>query len=114
MAYAADGGLLTYWGTPTGCTLENDVAKTPQTSAYDYMKAVRIQSSSRCRIPASISCRSNYLLLVTDGQPTGRATWTARATTSATTRPVLPTIRRPPAASASRCWPPTTSTTTWA
>jgi len=27
MAYAADGGLITYYGTPTGCTLENDVAR---------------------------------------------------------------------------------------
>jgi hypothetical protein len=75
MAYAADGGLLMYWGTPTGCTLENDVAKTPQTSAYAYMNAVingYSSSSPAVNIPKDpISCRSNYLLLVTDGAANG-------------------------------------------
>jgi hypothetical protein len=68
MDYAADGGLITYWGTPTGCTLENDVAKTPQTSAYDYMSAV-INADPLNHI--SNTCRSNFVLLITDGQANG-------------------------------------------
>jgi hypothetical protein len=64
MDYAADGGLITYYGTPTGCTLENNVAKTPQTSAYDYMKAVEDGDPHA-------SCRSNFVLLITDGQANG-------------------------------------------
>ncbi|HJX62452.1 MAG TPA: hypothetical protein VJ860_00705 [Polyangia bacterium] len=75
MAYAADGGLITYYGTPTGCTLENNVAKTPQTSAYDYMKAVKngyTSASPSLNIPAdSVSCRSNFVLLITDGAANG-------------------------------------------
>ena len=75
MDYAADGGLATYWGTPTGCTLENDAAKTPQTSAYDYMKAVKhgyTSSDPPTNIPADpVSCRSNFVLLVTDGAANG-------------------------------------------
>jgi len=75
MDYAADGGLITYYGTPTGCTLENNVAKTPQTSAYDYMKAVKsgyTSASPALSIPADhISCRSNFVLLITDGQANG-------------------------------------------
>ena len=75
MAYAADGGLITYYGTPTGCTLENSVAKTPQTSAYDYMKAVKngyTSSSPPLNVPADpVSCRSNFVLLITDGQANG-------------------------------------------
>jgi hypothetical protein len=75
MAYAADGGLITYYGTPTGCTLENDVAKTPQTSAYDYMKAVKDGYTSAIpalNVPAdTVSCRSNFVLLITDGQANG-------------------------------------------
>jgi hypothetical protein len=71
MDYASDGGLITYYGTPTGCTLENDVAKTPQTSAYDYMKAVK-NGYTTLSIPADpISCRSNFVLLITDGQANG-------------------------------------------
>jgi len=75
MAYAADGGLITYYGTPTGCTLENDVAKTPQTSAYDYMKAVKngyTSATPPLTIPADpVSCRTNFMLLITDGQANG-------------------------------------------
>jgi Tfp pilus assembly protein, tip-associated adhesin PilY1 len=75
MAYAADGGLITYYGTPTGCTLENNVAKTPQTSAYDYMKAVKngyTSASPSLNIPAdSVTCRSNFVLLITDGAANG-------------------------------------------
>ncbi len=68
MAHAADGGLITYWGTPTGCTLENDVAKTPQTSAYAYMDTV-IKADPLSKIRAD--CRSNFVLLITDGQANG-------------------------------------------
>jgi len=68
MAYAADGGLITYWGTPTGCTLENDVAKTPQTSAYAYMDTV-IKADPLYKIRSD--CRSNFVLLITDGQANG-------------------------------------------
>jgi hypothetical protein len=75
MSYAADGGLITYYGTPTGCTLENNVSKTPQTSAYDYMKAVKdgyTSASPALNIPAdSVSCRSNFVLLITDGAANG-------------------------------------------
>ena len=75
MAYAANGGLITYYGTPTGCTLENNVAKTPQASAYDYMKAVKSGYTSAnppLTIPADpISCRTNFMLLITDGQANG-------------------------------------------
>jgi hypothetical protein len=75
MAYAADGGLLTYWGTPTGCTLENDVSKTPLTSAYHYMQAVKNGydlTTPSVHIPKDpISCRNNYLLLITDGAANG-------------------------------------------
>ena len=75
MADAADGGLITYWGTPTGCTLKNNVASTPQTSAYHYMNAVKngyTSASPVLNIPADpISCRSNYLLLITDGAANG-------------------------------------------
>jgi len=75
MAYAANGGLITYYGTPTGCTLENNVSKTPQTSAYDYMKAVKSGYTSAnppLTIPADpISCRTNFMLLITDGQANG-------------------------------------------
>jgi hypothetical protein len=75
MDAAANGGLITYWGTPTGCTLENNVIKTPQTSAYDYMKAVKNGYSSASPSlyipPDPISCRNNFLLLITDGAANG-------------------------------------------
>ncbi len=75
MAYAADGGLITYYGTPTGCTLENNVSKTPQTSAYDYMNAVKngyTSANPALVIPADpVSCRTNFMLLITDGQANG-------------------------------------------
>lgn len=71
MAPAAYGGLLTYWSTPTGCTLQNDVAKTINTSAYDYMYTVKNGNLS-ANIPADhLACRDNYVLLITDGQANG-------------------------------------------
>jgi hypothetical protein len=46
MSSAAQGGLIFYWGTPTGCTLQNNVAKSIHTSAYDYMSAVKRGSAA--------------------------------------------------------------------
>jgi hypothetical protein len=75
MDRAADGGLLSYWGTPTGCTLENNGAQTPQTSAYHYMKAVKhgyASSNPPLTVPADrVPCRSNFVLLITDGAGNG-------------------------------------------
>ena len=75
MDYAADGGFIAGGGTPTGCSLENDIAKSPQTSAYDYMKAVKngyTSASQGLDIPADrVSNRSNFVLLVTDGAANG-------------------------------------------
>jgi len=73
MDYAANGGIITFSGTPTGCTLENDIAKTPQTSAYHYMKAVEHgYASPALNIPADpVVARRNFVLLVTDGAANG-------------------------------------------
>ncbi len=75
MDYAADGGLITYYGTPTGCTLENNVAQSPQTSAYHYMNAVKNGYTSATSplhvLPDPVSCRSNFVLLITDGAANG-------------------------------------------
>jgi hypothetical protein len=71
MAPAANGGLIFYWGTPTGCTLQNDVSKTVNTSAYDYMNAVK-NGNSGAGIPQDhLACRDNYVLLITDGAANG-------------------------------------------
>lgn len=75
MDYASNGGLITYWGTPTGCTLENNVASNPFASAYHYMSAVKDGYSSSypsLHVPADpVTCRSNFVLLVTDGAANG-------------------------------------------
>ena len=75
MDYASNGGLITYWGTPTGCTLENNVSTTPFTSAYHYMNAVKngyFSAVPSLSVPVDpISCRSNFVLLVTDGAANG-------------------------------------------
>jgi hypothetical protein len=73
MDYASDGGLLAYWGTPTGCTLDNDVAHTPFASAYHYMNAVKNGFSSPSLTVAAdpVTRRSNSVLLITDGAPNG-------------------------------------------
>lgn len=61
---ASYGGLLAYWSTPTGCTLQNDsTAASPNNSAYHYMSAVEQGDSVRCR--------QNYVLLITDGAANG-------------------------------------------
>jgi hypothetical protein len=71
MSPAANGGLIFYWGTPTGCTLQNSVSKTIHTSAYDYMNAVK-NGSPADGIPADhLTCRDNYVLLITDGAANG-------------------------------------------
>ena len=71
MSPAANGGLLTYWSTPTGCTLQNDAAPTINTSAYHYMNAVK-NGNAAAGIPADhMTCRDNYVLLITDGQANG-------------------------------------------
>ncbi|MBN2559497.1 MAG: hypothetical protein JXQ75_01015 [Phycisphaerae bacterium] len=71
MSPAATGGLIFYWGTPTGCTLQNSVAKTIHTSVYDYMKAVK-NGSPADGIPADhLACRDNHVLLITDGAANG-------------------------------------------
>jgi hypothetical protein len=68
---AANGGLIFYWNTPTGCTLQNDVSKTIHTSAYDYMNAV-INGNTSADIPKDhLTCRENYVLLITDGAANG-------------------------------------------
>jgi hypothetical protein len=73
MDYAADGGLLAYWSTPTGCTLENDVSRTPFASAYHYMYAVKNGYSSPTLTIAAdpIASRNNFVLLITDGAGNG-------------------------------------------
>jgi hypothetical protein len=71
MAPASNGGVLTYWSTPTGCTLQNDVARTMNTSAYDYMASVK-SGNATAGIPADhLPCRDNYILLITDGAANG-------------------------------------------
>jgi len=60
---ASYGGLIAYGGTPTGCTLRNDVAPTINASAYDYMAKVKQTDT--------VTCRQNYVLLITDGDANG-------------------------------------------
>jgi hypothetical protein len=71
MSPAANGGLVFYWGTPTGCTLQNNVSQTIYTSAYAYMSTVKNGNSTE-NIPADpVACRDNYVLLITDGAANG-------------------------------------------
>jgi hypothetical protein len=63
MQPAAYGGLVSYGGTPTGCSLENSLAPNSNSSALDYMKAV--QSADK------LTCRQDYVLLITDGEANG-------------------------------------------
>lgn len=68
---ASYGGLMSFWSTPTGCTLENTGAPTINASAYHYMQAVKNGDIAN-GIPADhVSCRANYVLLVTDGAANG-------------------------------------------
>ena len=63
MQAASYGGLIAYGGTPTGCSLENTGAASVNTSALDYMKAVQAGDK--------LTCRQDYVLLVTDGEAKG-------------------------------------------
>ena len=63
MQPASYGGLIAYNGTPTGCALRNDVSATTNTSAYDYMALVKKNDT--------VTCRQNYVLLITDGEANG-------------------------------------------
>ena len=63
LAPASYGGLISYGGTPTGCALHNDVTSSSATSAYDYMSAVKAIDS--------LTCRDNFVLLITDGEANG-------------------------------------------
>lgn len=70
MAPAASGGLAFYWGTPTGCTLQNDASQTINASAYKYMSVVK--RGNGADIPADhVICRDNHVLLITDGEASG-------------------------------------------
>ena len=71
MAPAADGGLLFYWSTPTGCALQNDRARTLNASAYHYMDAVKNGRPSEGIPRDPVACRENYILLITDGAANG-------------------------------------------
>lgn len=68
---ASYGGMIAFWDTPTGCTLQNDGATGLHTSAYGYMKAVQLGDSANNIAPDHLACRSNYVLLVTDGAANG-------------------------------------------
>lgn len=57
------GGLLMYGGTPSGCTLENDVTKSEASSAYHYMSKVKSGDG--------LPCRQNFVLFLTDGEANG-------------------------------------------
>jgi hypothetical protein len=63
LAPASYGGLISYGGTPTGCALRNDAVRTSAASAYDYMSAVKDLDT--------LSCRDNFVLLITDGEANG-------------------------------------------
>jgi hypothetical protein len=63
MENASNGGLMMFGGTPSGCTLENSVTKTPNASAYDYMYKVRNDDA--------LKCRKNFVLFITDGEANG-------------------------------------------
>jgi len=60
------GGLITYGGTPSGCTIDNDGQTSwgsERYSAYRYMKKL-IRDDG-------LACRQNYVLFITDGKPNG-------------------------------------------
>lgn len=71
MEPASNGGLITYWSTPTGCTLSNAGAPNPNASAYHYMQAVKTGNSALGVVADHLACRDNFVLLVTDGAANG-------------------------------------------
>jgi hypothetical protein len=68
---ASYGGLMAFWSTPTGCTLENTETPTVNTSAYHYMQTVIDGDVSLNVSPDPLRCRANYVMLVTDGAANG-------------------------------------------
>ncbi|MBN2574745.1 MAG: hypothetical protein JXP73_09285 [Deltaproteobacteria bacterium] len=72
LEYASYGGLMAYWSTPTGCTLRNDsVSANPDNSVYHYMSALQTGDAARGIPVDPVACRSNYVLLITDGAANG-------------------------------------------
>jgi Neisseria PilC beta-propeller domain len=64
MDKARYGGLMAVGATPIGCALWNDYSGASKAdSAYHYMMTVKAADT--------LGCRRNYVLLVTDGAPTG-------------------------------------------
>lgn len=63
MEKASYGGLVTYGTTPSGCTLENDVEKSRNASAYHYMQELKGDDT--------LPCRQNFVLFLTDGEANG-------------------------------------------
>jgi hypothetical protein len=59
------GGVMAHLSTVIGCTLDNNVVPDKKNSAYHYMAAVKAADA--------LSCRLNYVVFVTDGQPTAAA-----------------------------------------
>jgi hypothetical protein len=88
MAPAATGGLIFYWGTPTGCSLENNVTKSVGTSAYHYMNAVKNGSAADGIAKDHLPCRENYVLLITDGAANGPGDDNCEANACAASDPV--------------------------
>jgi hypothetical protein len=69
---ASYGGLIAFWSTPTGCTLRNDSTDaSPLNSAYHYMYGVQKGDSTLGILEDPVKCRSNYILLITDGAANG-------------------------------------------
>jgi len=75
---AKNGGVITFGGTPSGCTLLNDASalaadKKPEASAYHYMERVlnELQSKVGLTKAESMTCRPNFVLFVTDGEANG-------------------------------------------
>ena len=62
MDKASLGGYSPQGSTPTGCSIWNDTADaTPTNNAYSYMMQVKSTDT--------LPCRSNYVLMITDGSP---------------------------------------------
>ncbi len=68
---ASYGGLMAYWSTPIGCTLENSGAPNMNASAYHYMQTVKAGNAASNIPPDPLPCRANYVVLVTDGAANG-------------------------------------------
>jgi Neisseria PilC beta-propeller domain len=79
LAPASYGGLISYGGTPTGCALRNDLAPSSGSSAYDYMNAVKSIDA--------LSCRENFVLLITDGEANGPGDTACDSSACAATNP---------------------------